>query len=342
MSITRVAALQGAAAVNTATGTAAIDVGALSLQEDDVLIVSVVRGLPTTNLNMSASANESGALTEVADLYVDASVDTNLWVGYSVQGASADATITMSGLGTVAGSCCYIVVQYRGCDTSSPIMASSTASGFLTDRADPPSVSLSSNTKVVAVYAAVQGHPTAWPAPSDVSNFLQQTGDTYARIGVGDKDVTASSFNPTALTDGEDATFADSWLAATLALEPGSAVSLRPTKLTNSQTFHGASIEQGEVGFTATLLDEGQLFYSPLIVLGIAVESTFLSQNQQFFGAALSVGWGVVANDSSRWERATNAADSFFDGHIFDLDIFDGSPEFQVQDAADSNWTRQS
>jgi len=215
---------QGALTSLTGTsslGSATLSLSGLTLAENDILIVAFVIGDATDNRDISASGNNSGALTELADLYANDTNDTNLWVGYAKQGATVDTSVTMS---VSAGSQDYVahVLQYRGVDTTTPIdVTTTTATGTNGDAANPPSITpVTSGAKIVAVYAASQGTLTAWTAPSDVSNFVQTASTDKGRIATADKDWTSGAFDPAVLTGGTG-NADDSWAAATLALRPG-------------------------------------------------------------------------------------------------------------------------
>lgn len=252
MAITRIAAVQGSATANS-SGEVSISLSGLTLLENDSLILALSTGDTNFNQDISASGNNSGAATEIADLFAPDNQPCNMWAGVSRQGPTVDATITVSG-STNGTRWAYIIVQYRG--ASSGIGSSATATGENSSSPNPPSLA-PGETKIIAFYAS--GEASAWNTPSDVSNFLQQA-IAGGRIAVADKDWISGTFDPAALTGSSEST---SWAAATAALSPASQA-LTPSLFTNSQTFYAPTVTPGWV-LTPSLFTNTQTFYAPIV-----------------------------------------------------------------------------
>lgn len=206
------------------SGQATIDISALSIAENDVVLLGIMQAASTANQDISASGNISGAYSEQADLYSDDTLDTNLGVYLKKQGASVDTSITVSGL-SASALYAYRVLVYRGVDTTTQIdVATTTATGINSDLANASSITpVTSGAKIVAFMAAAQQSSTAWTAPSNLNNFTQQTDGAgaapFGRIASGDADWTSGAFDPNAVGGGNNHS-AESWAAATLALRP--------------------------------------------------------------------------------------------------------------------------
>lgn len=200
-------------------GTAAIDVSSLALVQGDFIVLGINHGSATTDKDMSGSGNNSGAGTEVADLYANSTNDTNLWVGLFKQGATPDTTLTISGM-AASGGYAYALSVWRGVDQSTPQdVAAVTATGATSDLADPPAITpVTAGARIVAVYAASQGTATAWTAPTDVNDFAQ-VGLNKSRAGMGNIQWTGGAFDPAAVGEG-NASASNSWAAVSMALRP--------------------------------------------------------------------------------------------------------------------------
>jgi hypothetical protein len=182
----------------------------------------VVVGAPTASTTITAVGNNGGAgdHARTSTLYSNDTNDTNAGVFLIRQGATLDTQVDLTGLGA-ASPFSVTLFQYRGVNTTTPQdVTATTATGINTDRADPAAITpVTSGAKIVVCYAASQGTLTAWTAPGDVSNFVQQAASSKARAACGDKAWTSGAFDPAALTGGTGSA-SDSWAAVTLALRP--------------------------------------------------------------------------------------------------------------------------
>jgi hypothetical protein len=230
---------------------ATIDITSLGCAAGDVLVVWQAGGAQTVDV---AAPTISGDVTgtfdaAVADLYSNDTYDTNAFLYVQVL-AGADTTLTV-GVGY------WHVLCYSGVSNSNPLdVAVTTATGINTDVADAPSISpVTAGTKIVALYGGAVQAPTAWVAPTNISNFNQNqsSNNIHTSIGSGDADWTSGAFDPAAVTGGQGNSN-NSWAAATVALRiAGNTYNETLSEAaTANQTFSNAVTWGPSLSFAAT------------------------------------------------------------------------------------------
>lgn len=229
------AAEGGISFVGSATATAsdattvAVDVSSLSagtLSEDD-LIICVVNGAEAANTDrgITAAGDNSGSLTELADLFSDDVAETNLGVYQVIQGATVDTTITFT-FDATTDSLAAICMVYRGVNTTTPIdVATQTATGINGSIPDPPAITPTTAgawVVVVGANSSNQGITTlSHSGLTDVVTDAENVGTRDACIGIGNyTSWTSGEYNPAVFTWSASSTAQYSWCAASIALRP--------------------------------------------------------------------------------------------------------------------------
>ena len=212
-------------AFGSSADTATIDVSGdisgsgLGMQTGDVIVVAFCLA-ENVDRDISGSGNNSGAATEIADLYSSNGVyDTNLWVGLFVQGATVDRTLTISGIGAALAPWVAQCEIWRGVNATPQDVAATTATGTGTDLANPPTITpVTSGSMVLGIYAAAQETYADWAGPANMGNFGNFVNGNV-RVGIGQSINSASAFDPDPVTGGNNGPN-DTWAAVTLALRP--------------------------------------------------------------------------------------------------------------------------
>lgn len=216
MAITQV----GTAVTNlAASGVTAITVNLpTGVAENDVAYGIVM----SSQLSDVTCSESSGTWAKLADLYANGSTnDTNFAVFRKVQGASPDASITMTARVT-NGGILGICFALRGVDTTTPedaVVATDTATGATSP--NPPEVtSVTNGAWILALAGAsdpdvVSNGPTGYTFIESVEQTVRNAMAAYL------EKATAGAEDPGAFTDvTSDAD--DSWCAATIAVRPAS------------------------------------------------------------------------------------------------------------------------
>jgi hypothetical protein len=145
--------------------------------------------------------------TEIASLYVDDNIDTNLWVGYKVMGSTPDTTVTIPSSGSLDRAQTVAIHVWRNVEFAD----STTLTRVNTAIPDPPSITVSEDRSVVLVVgAAAHQDGTDTFSTSYASNFItvgfNAVGDST--IGMGSVFRTFGGvYNPPAFSfSGSDST----------------------------------------------------------------------------------------------------------------------------------------
>lgn len=168
--------------------------------------------------------------TEVTELYVNGTRDTNMAVFYKVL-SSAETVVAFGGTGDTQSNISTIIYVWRGIDQSTPLDATSTtATKTNSGIPDCPSITTVTNNAVVVGFGAAGGGGTQpdifnLTTPSGVSNFIEaydSSGDrenTLAAFSYLQE--TAGSYDPPifGITNGSDDTDYTSG-SVTMALRP--------------------------------------------------------------------------------------------------------------------------
>lgn len=192
---------------------------ASSPSEGDIVIG--VFGVVSANVN--ENMNITG-FTELWDAYINSTVDSNLYVGYKIMGATPDTNMECT-CGTGRYINIGIAHVWRGVDQSTPIdvsivTASSTAPST---PPNPPSITpVTTGAVVIAVghYAEYDGDQLSAP---ELENFTEEFGPGGIRgaaLAVGSLPWTGGALDPAVFTYAGGISSGHSWAAASLALRP--------------------------------------------------------------------------------------------------------------------------
>lgn len=158
----------------------------------------------------------SGTYTELADLYVNDTADTNFGLYRKVQGATPDSSVAINGGGVTVA----VAMTLRGGDTTTPEdAATTTASAMNSGTPDPPSiVTVTANAWVLAFGGsseadAVINPPTNYTDLIDIQNTNSNAMASRRLIA------SPATEDPGTYADVVGTT-ADSWAAATVAVRP--------------------------------------------------------------------------------------------------------------------------
>jgi len=189
--------------------------------ENDIVIVTYSVG---SNADIAIGVDTAG-YTEEAELFSDASRDSNLSVSWKRMGATPDTSVDVSQTTNANFAGAVIVEVWRGVDTTTAIdVTTTTATGINTGQPNPPSITPTTADAVVIVCggAAHSGDGAAFTqSGSELSGFLSgtQVATVDATVGTGYKDWVSGPFDPVAWT-GSTTAATDSWAAVSLALRP--------------------------------------------------------------------------------------------------------------------------
>lgn len=171
----------------------------------------------------------SPTMTEVADLYANDTIDTNLSVSWMIAGSTPPTSITMSGtLGSSYGNCAVISV-WRGVDTSTPLdVTVTTATGTSSANANPPAITPATNgATILAIAMCGVSSPTYFTGPTGfttVANAASTGSTSSSTIGVAylSGQSASVSVDPDTMTHFFYGGSTASWASVTMALRPGS------------------------------------------------------------------------------------------------------------------------
>ncbi len=214
----------------------------------DFVIVTLGSSTPSSDLAISASG-----YTQIAKLYVVASDDTILYAGYKFMGSTPDSSITIPGGSTSTSASLAVAVQvWRNVDPVLPYdVATTTATGTATVKANPPSITPLATGTIIVVGGVGGWDPGTAAGPvftsSDLSNFITIGGPKpssraeMAVVGMGSKAWTSGAFDAAQFGfTGTDNTSRYSWCAFAMAL--------RPIYTGNKPVFVSSSVTQQTTG----------------------------------------------------------------------------------------------
>lgn len=218
-----------------------------SPQEGDIVIV--VSGFAQTSDDNPGPI--TSGYTEVADLYISDTADTNASVSYKIVGATPDTSVEVGGSGSGTYGSATVVHVWRGVDQSNPMdVPVITATGSNGANIDSPSITPVTDGAVVltcGLSAHASGGSTK-TVPSGYSNGVQAvSAATRNSLAVIASKLWASgSEDPGAWTGGTSQAF-DSWAAVTLALRPAT------TGATETHAEVSQTLEDSTIASTATV-----------------------------------------------------------------------------------------
>ena len=219
------------------TATYAVDLTALTggiasaAAAGDVVVVNTAIG---DNGDFAMAISTAG-YTTVAELWADGSRDTNQLVAYKVL-ATAETSVVVVGSNNSLRGGTTIVHVWRGEDTTTVEDVIATTNTLIdTGYADPSSIQPATTGAVILSLTAscVDSTPVAFTVPTDRTNIFQEINHGGSNRGcittVGSTAWDGNgSFNPAALSGGEDTT-QNTCAAVTMVLRPLiAAVSIAP------------------------------------------------------------------------------------------------------------------
>jgi hypothetical protein len=190
--------------------------------EDDVIILVVATGNSgTTNLE------GPGDFNQIASLFANDDIGTNLWVGYKYVGSTPDTTVTIPASGTTLAAQTYAIQVWRNVAGQSWNLFDGSATSSLTfnsARANPAAITTTTaNNVLLVIGAGAHERGANTYTASYLSNFLTVgSNDTYdSTIGFGSiNQESPITYDPPAFTfDATDST-QYSAAAVTIALQP--------------------------------------------------------------------------------------------------------------------------
>lgn len=225
-------AITGSASTTTTISLTSLTGGKASAPATgDIVIVYYGTG---SVADRAISVTTSG-YTQIAKLYANDTIDTNLYVGYKVMGVSADTDVTVSATLNAGDSGAVAIQVWRGVDDVLPLnLASTTATGTNSVLCDPPSITPTVSNAVV-ISGGAGGHSAGASrtfTSSDLSSFITLGGADNTNdvtVGMGFTRYSGSAVNPAAFTFSTTDSTNYSWAAVSLAL--------RPTRTINIPTF---------------------------------------------------------------------------------------------------------
>lgn len=179
--------------------------------ENDIVFVAVAGGGSDTDISISG-------YTEVADLYANSTLDTNLGVFYKVMGSTPDTSVDIPSLNSVRA----VVYVLRGFDLGTPADATATTSTATnTSRPNPAAITTVTNDAWVIILSAGTSTGT-WTAPSGYTNAATRNGTTVSVMVASKLVATAGSENPGSWSTTADNQTFYSAASVTFALRPAS------------------------------------------------------------------------------------------------------------------------
>lgn len=191
------------------------------------IVLACVSFVNSTDINIGCTTS---GYTELADLYVNGTRDTNFAVFYKVL-STAETSVAFDGTGTTQSNVSVIVHVWRGVNQTNPLDATSTTSTNTSSCIpDGASITTVTDKAVVVCFGASSGggtQPTIpnLTVPSGGSNFVEaydSSGDNENTQAVFSRVITpAGAYNPPAfgITGASDNTNFTA-AALTLALRP--------------------------------------------------------------------------------------------------------------------------
>jgi hypothetical protein len=192
-----------------------------SLQAGDIVIVSY-----TISVASSSRANvTSSGYTTLVSLQANDTIDTNLYIGYKIMGATPDTSVTVTPTSSTDISGCVAIQAYRNVDEVYPIQQPANKATFTgTVRPTPPTIT-PWDADSVAVIVGAGGHNRGNVSytTTGLTNFISIGGtDTSqdASIGAGFRVIQSGSYSPNRFNfpQADNSTYSSA--GASIALKP--------------------------------------------------------------------------------------------------------------------------
>jgi hypothetical protein len=239
MAISLVGTNSGAAANG---GDVTIDLSGLGLAENDLVCVFGGSGVGGGG---TAGVSTSGYTENTTDTTIDLSFS------YKKMGASPDASVTCTGNANATSGVAYVVMAFRGVDTTTPIDATTVKDNGVTGAPNSASITTVTNGAAVISFGASTANDAVVTAPSGYGDLVSNTQSDTTSITVAGSWLLKASFgaeNPAAYTNWTSSV----WRAFTVALRPQASGSFGDGALSATGTGT-ASFEDGTLKvFAAT------------------------------------------------------------------------------------------
>lgn len=202
-----------------ATGTRAISLAGIPMQENDIVIVAYERCG-----TIDKTATEISGYTTIASLFASSTEASNLIVAYKFMGATPDADIVIPRSGSTADAEAVAIQVWRGIDVDNPLDVTAVTNTQTTSGIpDPPAITPVTEGAIIVVAAgtAHTGGTDTFTA-TYLTNFLTVGGndDNDATVGIGYLTWPGGAYNPAAWTFSQTNSTAFSTNSVTFALRP--------------------------------------------------------------------------------------------------------------------------
>lgn len=192
----------------------------------DFVVVVYAVGTAGRTPTLTITGNNNGSYDAQTAIQADDTYDARLVLFTKRMGSTPDTQYTRSGTGNIADGGSTSVLVFRGVDPTTPFdVASVTATGTNTSRADPPSITPTTSGAFVVVSAAgAAGTLTTDWTTSGLSGVYQSNGaDTNdGRSLIGYVEWTSGPVDIAQFGGGSNTT-SDSWASRVIALRPEAA-----------------------------------------------------------------------------------------------------------------------
>ncbi len=194
--------------------------GSTALEDDIVVVFCNYATTGTADQNIEPTTT---GYTELADLYSNDTVESQLYVGYKIMGSTPDTSVVFPNLslGRPIVASCQV---WRGVDTTTPIdVTTTTATGINGGIPTPPAITpTTSGAEIIIVGAnGTNADSLITAISSGYSNQVisNNTSSIWGSIASGSKSWTSGTETPGAYTGG-GTLFSSAWTAATVVLRP--------------------------------------------------------------------------------------------------------------------------
>lgn len=191
------------------------------------LVVVVNTFINTKNFDPGVG---TAGYTEVADLYSNDSLDTNLSVDYKVMGSTPDTTVSCNGSSATADASVCLALVFRGIDSTTPLDVTATSiTGTSAEDIDCPSTTPATSGALVvclggAVGGALPSGAFTWPSGyTEGADISSDPGNVALAVGAYTRWSGSGAEDPGAFALTMGTSGSDSWGAVTLALRPAAA-----------------------------------------------------------------------------------------------------------------------
>ncbi len=203
-------------AVNGGDVTVTLPVGTT---QGDVVYAAYVQIGADLDMSMVTSG-----YTELADLFSDDDLDTNLGVFRKVMGLPADTEAVFNGDGTAGSHVAGAVIVLRGVDATPEDAVTTTATGTNSPNANSPSITTVTNGAWVITIGGSEGFSLTAPGspPTNYSNAVTLAAGSKSLIMMATREIAVAGAEDPGNWNPTGDTASDSWAAVTIAVRPSS------------------------------------------------------------------------------------------------------------------------